>query len=70
MSDQLNPDEQTWLLGGEMAYWTDEFCFVDQCCLYKRGKPSAWWMYGTEADSQFTESASGMVSSLAICILK
>lgn len=51
-----------------MAYWTDEYCFVDQCCLYKRGKPSAWWMYGPEADSQFTGSASGMVSSLAICI--
>ena len=47
-----------------MAYWTDEYCFVDQCCLYKRGKPSAWWMYGPEADSQFTGSASGMVSSL------
>ena len=46
-----------------MAYWTDEYCFVDQCFLYKRAKPSAWWMYGPEADSQFTESASGMVSS-------
>jgi len=53
-----------------MAYWTDEYCFVDQCCLYKRAKPSAWWMYGPEADSQFTESASGMVSSLCYLYLK
>lgn len=47
-----------------MAMWTDEYCFVAQCCLYKRAKPSAWWMYGPEADSQFTGSVSGIVSSL------
>ena len=36
---KLNPDELTFVLGGEMAMWTDDYCFVDQCFLYKRGKP-------------------------------
>ena len=59
---KLNPDEMTFVLGGEMALWTDNYCFVDQCFLYKRGKPDAWWMFGPESDSQFTESWSGIVS--------
>ena len=59
---KLNPDEMTFVLGGEMAMWTDDYCFVDQCFLYKRGKPDAWWMFGPESDSQFTESVSGIVS--------
>ena len=58
----LNPDEMTFVLGGEMALWTDDYCFVDQCFLYKQGKPDAWWMFGPESDSQFTESVSGIVS--------
>ena len=52
----------TFVLGGEMAMGTDDYCFVDQCFLYKRGKPDAWWMFGPENDSQFTESVSGIVS--------
>ena len=52
----------TLVLGGEMAMWTDDYCFVDQCFLYKRGKSDAWWMFGPESDSQFTESVSGIVS--------
>ena len=32
---KLNPDEMTFVLGGEMAMWTDDYCFVDQCFLYK-----------------------------------
>ena len=52
----------TFVLGGEMALWTDDYCFVDQCFLYKRGKLDAWWMFGPESDSQFTESVSGIVS--------
>ena len=52
----------TFVLGGEMALWTDDYCFVDQCFLYRRGKPDAWWMFGPESDSQFTESVSGIVS--------
>ena len=59
---KLNPDEMTFVLGGEMALWTDNYCFVDQCFLYKQGKPDAWWMFGPESDSQFTESVSGIVS--------
>ena len=59
---KLNPDEMTLVPGGEMAMWTDDYCFVDQCFLYKRGKPGAWWMFGPESDSQFTESVSGIVS--------
>ena len=59
---KLNPDEMTFVLGGEMAMWTDDYCLVDQCFLYKRGKPDAWWMFGPESDSQFTESVSGIVS--------
>ena len=59
---KLNPDEMTFVLGGEMALWTDDYCFVDQCFLYRRGKPDAWWMFGPESDSQFTESVSGIVS--------
>ena len=59
---KLNPDEMTFVLGGEMAMWTDDYCFVDQCFLYKQGKPDAWWMFGPESDSQFTESVSGIVS--------
>ena len=45
----------TFVLGGEMALWTDDYYFVDQCFLYKRGKHDAWWMFGPESDSQFTE---------------
>ena len=60
---KLNLDEQTMVLGGEMAMWTDGYCFVDQCFLYNRTKPQAWWMYGAESDSQFTESVSGIVST-------
>ena len=52
----------TFVLGGEMALWTDDYCFVDQCFLYRQGKPDAWWMFGPESDSQFTESVSGIVS--------
>ena len=52
----------TFVLGGEMAVWTDDYCFVDQCFLYKQGKPDAWWMFGPESESQFTESVSGIVS--------
>ena len=52
----------TFFLGGEIAMWTDDYCFVDQCFLYKRGKPDAWWMFGPESDSQFTGSESGIVS--------
>ena len=60
---KLNPDEMTFVLGGEMALlWTDHYCFVDQCFLYKQGKPDAWWTFGPESDSQFTESVSGIVS--------
>ena len=59
---KLNPDEMTLVLGGEMAMWTDDYCFVDQCFLYERGKPDAWWMFRPESDSQFTESVSGIVS--------
>ena len=51
------------VLGGEMAMWTDGYCFVDQCFLYNQTKPQAWWMYGAESDSQFTESVSGIVST-------
>ncbi|XP_068715024.1 uncharacterized protein [Montipora foliosa] len=61
ISSGLNPHESAQLLGGEMALWTDAYCFVDQCLLYERGKPQAWWMYGPESDSQFTESASGII---------
>ena len=50
---KLNPNEMTFVLGGEMAMWTDDYCFVDQCFLYKRGP---------ESDSQFTESVSRIVS--------
>ncbi|KAJ7377884.1 hypothetical protein OS493_025778 [Desmophyllum pertusum] len=66
ISAGLNPDETTMLLGGEMAMWTDEYCFVEECFLYKRAKPLAWWMYGPEADSQFTESLSGIIWPRAI----
>ena len=59
---KLNPDEMTFVLGGEMALWTDDYYFVDQCFLYKRGKHDAWWMFGPESDSQFTELVSGIVS--------
>ena len=52
----------TFVLGGEMALWTDDYYFVNQCFLYKRGKHDAWWMFGSESDSQFTESVSGIVS--------
>ena len=52
----------TFFLGGEIAMWTDDYSFVDQCFLYKRGKPDAWWMFGPESDSQFTGSESGIVS--------
>ena len=51
----------TFVLGGEMALWTDDYCFVDQCFLYKQGKPDAWWMFEPKSDSQFTESVSGIV---------
>ena len=51
----------TFVLGGEMAMWTDDYCFADHCFLYKRGKPDAWWMFGPENDSQFTESVTGTV---------
>ena len=57
------------LLGGEMAMWTDDYCFVSECFLYKRAKPVAWWMYGPDADSQFTESVSGIVSIDHIIII-
>ena len=50
----------TFVLGGEMALWTDDYYFVDQCFLYKRGKHDAWWMFGPESDSQFTELVSGI----------
>ncbi|XP_073228638.1 uncharacterized protein [Porites lutea] len=66
ISAGLNPDEMTLVLGGEMAMWTDDYCFVDQCFLYKRGKPDAWWMFGPESDSQFTESVSGIIWPSAI----
>lgn len=62
----LNPNEQTMLVGGEMAMWTDDYCFVSQCFLYKRAKPVAWWMYGPDAESQFTESVSGIIWPRAI----
>ena len=54
------------VLGGEMAMWTDTYCFVDQCFLYKRNKPEAWWMFGPKSDSQFTASVSGIVSTLLL----
>ena len=52
-----------------MAMWTDDYCFVSECFLYKRAKPVAWWMYGPDADSQFTESVSGIVSIDHIIII-
>lgn len=61
ISAGLNPDETMLVLGGEMAMWTDNYCFVDQCFLYRRSKPQAWWMFGPESDSQFTESVSGII---------
>ena len=67
---KLNPDEMTFVLGGEMAMWTDDYCFVDQCFLYKRGKASAWWMFGPESDSQFTDSVSGIGSCVCSGFLK
>jgi len=66
ISAGLNPDERTLVLGGEMALWTDAYCFVDQCFLYNRSKPLAWWMYGPESDPQFTESVSGIIWPQAI----
>lgn len=62
----LSPQESSQLLGGEMAVWTDDYCFVSQCFLYNRKKPIAWWMYGPEQDSQFTESVSGIIWPKAI----
>ena len=33
---KLNPNEMTFtVLGGEMAMWADDYCFVDQCFLYE-----------------------------------
>ena len=34
---KLNPDEMKFVLGGEMAMWTDDYCFVDQCFLMHGG---------------------------------
>ena len=50
-----------------MAMWTDDYCFVDQCFLYKRGKPDAWWMFGPESDSHFAESAVNGIVSISSC---
>ena len=34
---KLNPDGMKFVLGGEMAMWTDDYCFVDQCFLTHGG---------------------------------
>ena len=34
---KLNPDGMKFVLGGELAMWTDDYCFVDQCFLTHGG---------------------------------
>jgi hypothetical protein len=64
LNSQLNPDEVEFLLGGEMAMWTDEYCYISECSNRIRAKPQAWWMYDPTHDGQFTQSVSGLVSLL------
>ena len=50
-----------YILGGEFAMWTDEWCHISQCFDEHSEKPSAYWMYEQRNDKVFMQSLSGMV---------
>ena len=56
---QLTPDELKLIIGGEMAMWTDYYCYIQECFMSQ--KPVAWWMFPEKYDSEFIESVSNLV---------
>ncbi|XP_031568671.1 beta-hexosaminidase 1-like [Actinia tenebrosa] len=66
ISSGLSPQEVELLLGGEMAMWTDYYCYISECCYRHNTKPQAWWMYDPTHDAQFTQSVSGLIWPRAV----
>eukprot|EP00118_Oscarella_pearsei_P018801 m.194897 g.194897 ORF g.194897 m.194897 type:complete len:390 (+) comp39508_c1_seq14:645-1814(+) len=54
--------ERSLLLGGEISYWTDVYCFAFRCEKESsRPKPKASWMFEAEHDEVFSQSVSNMI---------
>eukprot|EP00118_Oscarella_pearsei_P018802 m.194898 g.194898 ORF g.194898 m.194898 type:complete len:513 (+) comp39508_c1_seq15:46-1584(+) len=53
--------ERSLLLGGEISYWTDDYCFIYQCQDASRTKPRASWMFDADHDEAFSQSVSNML---------
>ncbi|KAK3752448.1 hypothetical protein QZH41_013498, partial [Actinostola sp. cb2023] len=65
ISAGLDQTEVKYLLGGEMAMWTDNYCYISEC-FNPSSKPSTWWMYDPSHDAQFTQSISGIIWPRAV----
>jgi hexosaminidase len=50
-----------YVLGGEFAMWTDEWCPIKQCFDSQSPKPIAYWMYDQKHDEKFMQSLSGLL---------
>ena len=55
-----------YILGGEFAMWTDEWCPTKQCSGGEAQKPVAHWMHEQKYDEVFMQSLSGLVSPLYV----
>ena len=57
--------EKKLLLGGEISFWTNDYCPSFQCGKNTRShpQPPAYWMSDPEHDTVFSQSVGGMVSS-------
>ncbi|EDO29436.1 predicted protein [Nematostella vectensis] len=62
----LNETEVQYLLGGEMAMWTDNYCYILECAYPLSAKPSAYWMYDPLHDGTFTQSVAGIIWPRAV----
>jgi hypothetical protein len=60
----MTDDERRLLLGGEISFWTNDYCPSFQCGKNTRShpQPPAYWMSDPGHDNVFSQSVGGMVS--------
>jgi len=54
-------DRQHFLLGGEFAFWTDAYCYINGCVRPGSPRGSGADLFGPHRDKEFTLSAGGML---------
>jgi len=59
--DSVPIENRHLLLGGEVAFWTDEYCYINECVRPGSTKGGGHEFFGRDYDSEFARSAGGVL---------